>query len=160
MIVHPQCSCSRASLAELSSLMTRLQGRVAAHVLLSTPEGFDEAWARGPLWELASIIPETEVRIDVGSAEADRFGAKTSGQTYLFSPEGELLFAGGITPSRGHQGNSIGRERIIALVTEASIEREVTDVFGCPIHAIDAPPNFGASEPKARVAAHGSQREQ
>jgi hypothetical protein len=159
MIVHPHCSCSRASLAELNSLMTRLQGRVAAYVLLSTPEGFDEAWAKGPLWNLASIIPDTKVRMDVGSPEANLFGAKTSGQTYLFNPEGDLLFSGGITPSRGHQGNSHGRERIIALVTQSSAERGVSDVFGCPIHASDLSQQLPDSEPIARVA-DGQQREQ
>jgi hypothetical protein len=159
MIVHPHCPCSRASLAELNSLMTRLQGRVVAHVLLSTPEGLDEAWAEGPLWQLARIIPDTEVRVDLDGVQADMFGAKTSGQTYLFSTEGELLFSGGITPSRGHQGNSVGRERIIALVTEGTAERHVSDVFGCPIEANDGPAQFRNSKPTTEITAYAQQRE-
>jgi hypothetical protein len=148
MIVHPQCPCSRASLVELNGLMGRLPGRIAAHVLLSTPDGFDEDFAHGPLFELASTIPDTEIVIDVGSPEADLFGAKTSGQTYLFSPEGDLLFAGGITPSRGHQGNSIGRQTIISLVTEAQAEQDVSQVFGCPMQSA------ADSKPISTVAAY------
>jgi hypothetical protein len=158
MIVHPHCPCSRASLAELNSLMTRLQGRVVAHVLLSTPEGFDEAWAEGPLWQLARIIPDTEVRVDVDGVRADMFGAKTSGQTYLFSAQGELLFSGGITPSRGHQGNSVGRQRIIALVTAGTAERHVSAVFGCPIDANDGPTLISNSKP-TEITAYAQQRE-
>lgn len=150
MIAHPQCSCTRASLAELNRLMTRLQGRVSAYVLLSAPTGFDEQWAKSELWEQASIIPDTEVRVDLDSIEADRFGARTSGQTYLFGPDGALLFSGGITPSRAHEGNSIGRERIISLVTEGTAERDVSDVFGCPIHAEDEP----TPSAPPRIASH------
>lgn len=151
MIAHPQCICSRASLAELNSLMTRLQGLVSAHVLLSAPSGFDEEWAKSELWQAASIIPDTEVRVDLDTREAELFGAKTSGQTYLFSPAGELLFSGGITPSRGHQGNSVGRQRIIDLVTDGTTERDVSDVFGCPIHAEDEPPGIEPA-PRTRIA--------
>src|SRR5258706_16426988 len=33
MAVHPQCPCTRASLAELAILLTRLHGRMVAYVL-------------------------------------------------------------------------------------------------------------------------------
>jgi hypothetical protein len=153
MIAHPRCGCTRASLAELNRLMTRLQGRVSAHVLLSAPLGFDDEWAKSELWQAASIIPDTEVRVDLDSREADLFGARTSGQTYLFSPAGELLFSGGITPSRGHQGDSVGRQRIIDLVTEGTAERDASDVFGCPIHADDEPRGIEPAPP-TRIASH------
>ncbi|HVR19589.1 MAG TPA: hypothetical protein VMS65_07830, partial [Polyangiaceae bacterium] len=37
MLAHPRCPCTRASVAELSVLMTRAQGRVSAHVLFVEP---------------------------------------------------------------------------------------------------------------------------
>ena len=39
MLAHPRCPCTRASLEELAVLMTRLGGRLDAHVLFVKPSG-------------------------------------------------------------------------------------------------------------------------
>src|ERR1043166_10197415 len=36
---HPKCPCTRASLAELSRLMTDLNGKLRAYVVFITPKG-------------------------------------------------------------------------------------------------------------------------
>ncbi len=55
----------------------------------------------------------------------------TSGQTMLYSPEGKLYFAGGITESRGHLGPNTGSRTIASVVESgiASLKREHT--YGC-----------------------------
>jgi hypothetical protein len=50
MLVHPQCSCTRASLAELQHIMSQAQGRLSAWVLFIEPTGMDDGWERS--WTL------------------------------------------------------------------------------------------------------------
>ena len=133
LVAHPHCSCTRASIGELSRLMTRLQGRLAAHVIFQIPEGRDLDWAKTDLWFNASRISGVQVLADRGGVEAARFGAGTSGYTLLYGTDGSLLFHGGITPSRSHFGNSVGRERIISLVLKGGADRGTSAVFGCPL---------------------------
>ena len=42
------------------------------------------------------------------AARRQRFGAETSGQTLLYDRDGRLLFSGGTTGSRGHDGDNAG----------------------------------------------------
>ncbi len=136
MILHPKCPCSRASVEELSKLMTRCQGKLTASVLMIRPNGVPDGWEETDLWRSAAAIPGVTVTVDMGTDEAKRFGAATSGQTFLYSPTGELLFAGGITESRGHIGDNAGSASIIALLsTEASRHNNPakTPVYGCPL---------------------------
>lgn len=133
MVVHPRCSCSRASIAELSRLMTRLRGRVDAHVLFVQPPGFERAFTQSDLWTGASIIDGVTVHVDEGGREARTFGAHTSGQVYLYEQGGRLLFSGGITPSRSHQGDSVGRQQIVSLVTSAHATAGRSAVYGCRV---------------------------
>src|ERR1700722_18065386 len=39
LFLHPQCPCSRATVAELERLMARASGRLAARVLFVVPRG-------------------------------------------------------------------------------------------------------------------------
>ncbi len=138
MIAHPHCSCTRASIAELARLMTRLPDTVRAHVVFAVPEGMGPGWERTDLWSSAALVPRAQVHADFGRRLATRFGVQTSGQVLLYAPNDELVFAGGITPSRAHQGDSIGRNRVIELVEHAVTERAVSAVYGCGIHENDA----------------------
>jgi hypothetical protein len=70
---------------------------------------------------------------DHDGVEARRFGAATSGQVILYDARGTLLFSGGITPARGHSGDSTGRDAILALLIDGSSEASETPVFGCSL---------------------------
>jgi len=73
------------------------------------------------------------VIVDRGGLKAAHFGAKTSGQVMLYAPRGSLEFRGGITGARAHEGDNVGSERIVALVTSGSAERDQSAVYGCAI---------------------------
>jgi hypothetical protein len=133
VVLHPQCPCSRATVAELGRLMTWGSGRLAAHVLLVDPDGTSPAFADTDLWSAVAQIPGAEIQRDANGAEASRFGALTSGQTYLYSPDGERLFAGGITPARGHEGPSEGRRAILAALQGDPPPHVAAPVFGCSL---------------------------
>jgi hypothetical protein len=131
MMAHPYCPCTRASVSELSVLMTQLQGRVSAYVVFDIPESETADFEENDLWRTAAAIPGVTVVRDDGGAEAARFGAKTSGQTFVFDPEGTLLFSGGITGARGHAGDNLGRKWIVDLVRTGKSDGAQTAVFGC-----------------------------
>ena len=133
VFAHPHCPCTRATIQELSKLMTEVRGRLSARVLFVKPAGFSGDWAETDLWKNAAAIPGVEVALDDEGGEATLFGAETSGSTLLFDAGGTLRFRGGITASRGHEGDNAGRRSIIDFVTKDAAEREETFVFGCPL---------------------------
>jgi hypothetical protein len=141
MFVHPRCPCSRASLMELGRLAAQCQGRIALHVVFLKPDGFPNGWDRTALFRVAQQLPEAAVLTDQGGKEAACFGATTSGETFLFSPVGTLLFHGGLTASRGHEGENIGSAAISSLVLHGGTERARSPVFGCRLWNASSPPD-------------------
>jgi hypothetical protein len=85
------------------------------------------------LFHRASAIPGVTVLIDERGVEAERFHAWTSGQTFLYDVHGALVFAGGITSSRGHEGENTGLDRIVSLVMTGVSDRPTSAVYGCPL---------------------------
>lgn len=133
MLAHPHCPCTRASVGELAQMMARLQGKVAAYVLLVKPKEAGRDWEETDLRRSAEAIPGVKVLVDPDGVEARRFGAETSGHTQLFATDGRLLFSGGITASRGHAGGNAGESAIIALVNNQTPAQTETLVFGCAL---------------------------
>jgi hypothetical protein len=110
---HPQCPCTRASLAELARVLARCPGKVNPIVVFLRYQRFDEQWTHGDLWREAGAIPGVKVLADDGK-EAGRFGAVTSGHVLLYDAQGLRQFSGGITPSRGQTGENPGSDALLA----------------------------------------------
>lgn len=141
---HPRCSCTRATLDELSRLLARTPGRLSAQLVFAVPAGLSIDWTRSELYRSAQAIPGLGVHLDSSAVEARRFGVSTSGQVLVYDPAGRLLFAGGITPGRAHEGDNAGREAIERLAARQPAEWGTTPVFGC---ALQSP---AASSPRKR----------
>jgi hypothetical protein len=133
MMAHPHCPCTRASVGELTSLLQRLHGHLSTHVVFVLPSGMPPDWEKTDTWRSAQGIPGVKVWTDVDGVETARFGGRTSGQVLLYDPEGRLLFSGGITPQRGHPGDSAGQERIVSLVATGKADAATSRVFGCAL---------------------------
>lgn len=133
MFVHPRCPCSRASVQELARIMAQTGDRAAAFVLFFQPKDKPDNWSHTDLWEDATRIPEVKVISDYGAETATQFAAKTSGQLMLYDAAGRLLFAGGITAGRGHEGDNTGSSSVISLVRGFGQTLSSCPVFGCPI---------------------------
>jgi hypothetical protein len=133
LLAHPQCSCTRASLAELAEALARATVRPRTYVLFLKPDGVSDEWTVTDLWRTASALPDVTVIRDDAGTEARRFGVETSGQTLLYDGAGTLLFAGGITGARAHQGDNDGRRSIVALLNRSTPARTETNVFGCSL---------------------------
>jgi hypothetical protein len=148
MLAHPRCPCTRASIGELSRLMTQAQGRVAAYVLFVKPSNFSDGWEQTDLLAGAAAIPGVSVMRDDEGIEASRFHAATSGQTMLYDTDGKLLFSGGITSARGHAGDNAGRTAVVSLLTAGGAGQQETPVYGCPLFA------RGDKCPRGKEGAH------
>lgn len=133
LVMHPQCSCSRATVAELARLQARVAGALDISVVVLSPAGVGRDWVESPLWQAAAAIRGVRMIRDEDGVEARRFGAATSGQALLYDRDGRLRFSGGITGSRGHEGDNAGRTAIERLVREEQAEHFSTFVFGCAL---------------------------
>ncbi|MGE0528432.1 MAG: RedB protein [Bdellovibrionales bacterium] len=133
VFAHPHCPCSKATVGELARLMPYVGNKAKIFVTFFKPKTRPLGWAQGSLWRDAAAIPGAEVTLDEDGTEAEKFGAKTSGQVFLYGADGKLVFQGGITPERGHMGDSDGRLAIISFLETGHVEKSSTPVFGCSI---------------------------
>lgn len=147
VFLHPDCSCSRATVNELDRLLARVGGAVETVAIFIRPKGWSDDRLKSGLWELAKQIPNVMTIVDDGK-EAALFGAKTSGHAALFSKEGRLLFEGGITGSRGHEGDNVGRASLEDILRNRKSLVASTDVYGCGI--FDSPLANGLAKTIAR----------
>jgi len=132
MLVHPHCSCSRASIKELEAVLEKAPPSVRSYVLVYRPHEFPAGWERTDVYDAATRLRRAHVLIDEDGREAALFGGFTSGQTFLYDGDGQLRFEGGITLLRGDAGLNSGRAGIIRIANTQS-GKGTHPVFGCAI---------------------------
>jgi hypothetical protein len=133
LFAHPQCPCTRATFHELDGLLEKTGNRVSVVVIFTIPDGVATGWEQGELWKSATTTPGFRVVRDQGGRETRRFGVTGSGHTLLYSPTGRLLFSGGITASRGHEGDNIGLSAVESFILHGHASFSRTPVFGCSL---------------------------
>jgi hypothetical protein len=133
MIAHPKCTCTRASLTELAALLGEGGAAARTHVVFLRPDGVSDDWEKSDTFERARHMPGVEVHVDPGGREAKLFGSTVSGETFLYDEGGQLLFHGGITESRGHEGDNRGRRRVRELIGKRAVDRHDSPAFGCEL---------------------------
>jgi len=133
MTLHPHCPCSRASLIELEKLLLKSSEPVQSIVLVYAPVDAEENWSGGLSLQMAEELADVQLIRDSNGEISKTFGLRTSGETVLYSVDGELLFAGGITASRGHIGANAGSATVYELLANQKTELRSTPVFGCAI---------------------------
>ena len=133
MALHPRCPCSRASIGELQNIMAYFPETLSTYLLFYKPQSFPEDWEKDALWHQAANIPGVTRIIDSNRHEGQIFNAITSGQSALYSPEGLLLFSGGITAGRGHYGDNPGKTTVINAIRTSNTTFKETLTYGCPI---------------------------
>lgn len=154
VVLHPRCSCSRASLTELKKAAESFQTPFNALLLLSKPSS-----GGGDLQKMSSMDTlrdwHAQVVLDEDGALAARFGAQTSGEVILYSAEDltarrNLLYAGGVTGARGMEGENPGAEALVRAFREQRHQAS-RPVFGCGLFS------FGP-DGKSSVALTGTER--
>jgi hypothetical protein len=142
---HPYCPCSQASLKELNRMLSNLNDarRPAVSIIFFKPGQDIAYWKRTPLWRLANRIPQARILFDIEGQEARRFHVTTSGQIAVYRNDGSLLYNGGITGERGHEGDNPAEDKLLSLLREPILPRAGSDkipqknasmpTFGCQL---------------------------
>jgi len=135
MLVHPHCSCTRASLEELARFQARDPRHLPTLIVLVQPASVSRAWMDTDVARSAASIPGVRVVADSAGIETARFGSWTSGQVLLYDAAGRLRFSGGITGARGHPGDNVGLSALAAADRELGMAEPVAGatVYGCPL---------------------------
>jgi hypothetical protein len=133
LFAHPHCPCTRASLIVLADVLRRTPYPVRAFVIFAKPKGTVLHWERTDLYRLACRLSHVTVLTDENAQEAQRFGARTSGQTLLYDSAGRLLFSGGITAGRSRAEENSGQHSLLAAMNGITAEDRPPPVFGCAL---------------------------
>lgn len=163
VFVHPQCSCTRATMEELDRILDASHAQVRVAIVVYRSEATERAETeraatggsaqsaadgggltktRNPAIAISGLAqggwPRRAVGLvpDKGGALARRFGAATSGEAVLYSADGRLLFQGGITAERSHLGDSKGGDALQAALRTGAAQQARFSVFGCPIYLL------------------------
>lgn len=141
MFAHPRCPCSRASIQELSRLVAITNSR--ATVVFWSPDIADRDISEQAEWKESRLVRQVqqdsrlEVRFDPEGRNMKQFGVTTSGHCLLYDSHANLVFSGGITLGRGHEGPNEGQDQLVRLLSEGRpIESNAAfeyPVFGCRI---------------------------
>jgi hypothetical protein len=73
------------------------------------------------------------IRVDADGLLAASLGSLTSGSVLVYDSNGKLRYHGGITGSRGHEGENAGEEAVVNVLQGGKGSETSLPVFGCPI---------------------------
>lgn len=134
VFLHPKCACSHATLKDLGSILPEIGSRAKVRVIfndLGDPSLLEESHSYEMAKEMASESGGIEIVKDPNGVESKLFGVKTSGQVFLYDEQAKLVFSGGLTPSRGHEGESQGAIAVMSWLNSKKIQWQTSNVFGC-----------------------------
>lgn len=133
MTVHPKCPCSQASVAELARIAMTVTPPIRAYVVFVEPEHASDDWRSTDLWKQVAAISGVTAVHDPGGKRAAVLGARVSGDTVVYGRDGRLVFHGGVTSARGHEGDGPARQRLLAALGADGPSTRSAPVFGCEL---------------------------
>ena len=136
--LHPGCACSKATLAELRRLLAKQNApSLAVRLIFVEAKGYPTV-KDSDLYKEAAMVPGATVEIDPNGMLAKATGALASGVTFLYDASGKVLFRGGLTAARGHEGGSRGQEAVLNILRFGPGAAPIsTPVFGCSLFQPD-----------------------
>jgi hypothetical protein len=136
VFMHPRCPCSSATLNELGKVLARMSKPCRITVVFFSPANRTPEWNHTLLRRRAESLSGISVMDDIDAQEATLFGATNSGHVVVYGPDGRLRFNGGITASRGHEGDNFGEDCVVAALRGDEQPGTCAPTYGCEI----APP--------------------
>ena len=135
--VHPHCPCTRATVANLERALNGPAQDCKVVALIYTPKNAASNWAATDTVERLNGFGATAVT-DIDGQTAASLGMKTSGQVVCYGRDGSLAFSGGVTPSRGHEGDCAGLDHLRDVLTGHAAQAHpstppASEVYGCPL---------------------------
>jgi len=132
MFAHPLCPCTTASIRELERVLAKTNQQVNCIVVFYA-EGTRWNANDSSTWQMTTANSRFQSVRSEDSHEVNAFGAMTSGELFLYSPTRELMFHGGITGSRGHEGSNAGAVAVVRLINGDPCSVDTSPIFGCPL---------------------------
>ena len=127
VVLHSMCPCSLGTVANLHYLTPAQSRKIDVTLVVTGPHCRTSAVA-----VQACLVPRAHIRFLTEGQVIAKYGALTSGQAYLFDQSGALVFAGGLTDSRGCQGQSRGMKAVTDTIAGKPCVKALP-VFGCPV---------------------------
>lgn len=131
VFVHEECPCTRATLTELMKVATKCRDRVSIEIVFIDYELKSHA-IRADLLRTAKEIPSARI-LSARPNEARLFGATTSGYVALYNQGGSLVYHGGITDGRGHEGDNLGEDSLVSWITKGIGPVHEQPTYGCEL---------------------------
>ncbi len=131
--IHPKCPCTQSTIYELERLAPKTDRPIDFVFYVYTADASPESWFEESADILQSRFPGSTVIQDKNGEFAETLGAFISGSTVLYNSNGTPVFWGGVTSGRGHSGDNLGSDSIIAIVNGQEPPRTTTAVYGCEI---------------------------
>ena len=131
VFLHPHCPCGRATVTEVEKLIERHRGLHTIFVLLK-PQETVPGWEHGVIRDRCLALKDVQVFIDNAGEETRLFDVVTSGHVCLYDDHQQLQYSGGVTQSRGHEGDNEGIDALRFILAGNEIQTAVP-VFGCPL---------------------------
>ncbi|WP_236618163.1 RedB [Rhodopirellula europaea] len=96
------------------------------------PTGKTEGWIESETTDKLRAFGNVSIVADHDAKACQQFDVATSGHLLVYN-DAKLSFSGGITPSRGHEGNCDSGLAFLRSVNGVSTRRIEWPVFGCAI---------------------------
>ena len=134
MFVHPKCPCTRTTIDVLEELVaTHDTSDLTIDAYFYRPFDAPDDFVATETFRRTARIPGVRVHTDINGVMAARADAKTSGAVHFYDSDARLRFQGGLTPSRGHAGESAALFNLRALIRGDAPPPFTSPVFGCAI---------------------------
>ena len=132
LFYHPHCPCTKATVDNLRQTVARYSKQTRVVAFGFCPDEKPDTWISSPLTSALRRL-KANIFADKDGEFCSRFGITTSGHVLAYGDDGRLLFSGGITSGRGHEGLCPATRDLNLRTSGRSSERVDWPVFGCPI---------------------------
>ena len=139
LFIHPRCPCTKATIRSLERIYHRMPQRPKLVVYAFYPQDRGESWAESALTDYVTAFADAALIPDRNGDACLRYGVTTSGHLMLFDRHDRLVFSGGITPGRAHEGDCISSKDLLKKCRNESSVAAPSNwpVYGCPIIATE-----------------------
>ena len=130
---HPKCPCTLATARVLERLHARFATPPQLVPVAYCPADQDDSWVESVTTSALKGLADERLVVDKSGELTRRFGVIVSGHLLLYNSQGDLIFNGGITPYRGHEGDSPASKDLLDRVNSKHTGCGNWPVFGCTI---------------------------
>lgn len=130
---HPHCPCTKATAVNLKKILGSKSGELETYAFAYCPQHESDSWIASALTSTLKDEIGATIVLDRAGETSAFCGAKTSGHLLAYDDQGALLFSGGITSSRGHEGECRPASDLLKVINRGASETRHWPVYGCSL---------------------------